>query len=412
MYYNYAMARPKVKSPRKRLVNFRLTDTEYSEMQFSAEIAGYDSLSSYLRHLHDNHRQVSQAKEDSAIYGVAQPEIYRETQYGEIYHGDSLGLLHATLAPNSVDLIMTSPPFGLVRKKIYGNEDADRYVQWFRPFAEGMQRVLKDKGSLVIDIGGAWKPGAPTRSLYHFELLVALCRDYGFHLCQEHYWWNPAKLPTPAEWVNVRRIRVKDAVNCVWWLSKTPWPKASNKRILAPYSNSMKSLLKNGYKPKLRPSGHDISNKFEKDNGGSVPPNLLAIANTESNGAYQDYCRANNLPVHPARFPARLPEYFIRMLTDEGDLVVDPFGGSCVTGEVAESLRRKWVCCELNEAYLKGALSRFVGVKPRLPKTDDTPYQVYPPCSLNGSTDTSPFPKDGGFKRAPKKPTQKSLRLF
>lgn len=406
------MARPKVKSPRKRLISFRLTDAEYLEMQCSAEVAGYDSLSGYLRHLYDNHRHVSQAKEDSAIYGVAQPEIYRETQYGEIYHGDSLGLLHATLAPNSVDLIMTSPPFGLVRKKIYGNEDADRYVQWFRPFAEGMQRVLKDKGSLVIDIGGAWKPRAPTRSLYHFELLIALCRDYGFHLCQEHYWWNPAKLPTPAEWVNVRRIRVKDAVNCVWWLSKTPWPKASNKRILAPYSNSMKSLLKNGYKPKLRPSGHDISNKFEKDNGGSVPPNLLAIANTESNGAYQDYCRANNLPVHPARFPARLPEYFIRMLTDEGDLVVDPFGGSCVTGEVAESLRRKWVCCELNEDYLKGALSRFVGLKPRLPKTDDTPYQVYPPCSLNGSTDTSPFPEDGGFKRAPKKPTQKSLRLF
>ena len=406
------MARPKVKSPRKRLISFRLTDAEYLEMQCSADVAGYDSLSSYLRHLYDNHRHVSQAKEDSAIYGVAQPEIYRETQYGEIYHGDSLGLLHATLAPNSVDLIMTSPPFGLVRKKIYGNEDADRYVQWFRPFAEGMQRVLKDKGSLVIDIGGAWKPRAPTRSLYHFELLIALCRDYGFHLCQEHYWWNPAKLPTPAEWVNVRRIRVKDAVNCVWWLSKTPWPKASNRRILAPYSNSMKSLLKNGYKPKLRPSGHDISNKFEKDNGGSVPPNLLAIANTESNGAYQDYCRANNLPVHPARFPARLPEYFIRMLTDEGDLVVDPFGGSCVTGEVAESLRRKWVCCELNEDYLKGALSRFVGLKPRLPKTDDTPYQVYPPCSLNGSTDTSPFPKDGGFKRAPKKPTQKSLRFF
>ena len=381
-------------------------------MQRSAEVAGYDSLSSYLRRLHDNHRQVPQAKEDSPPYNIAQPEMYRETEYGEIYHGDSLGLLHATLSPNSVDLIMTSPPFGLVRKKTYGNEDADRYVEWFRPFAEGIRRVLKDKGSLVIDIGGAWKPKAPTRSLYHFELLIALCRDYGFHLCQEHYWWNPAKLPTPAEWVNVRRIRVKDAVNCVWWLSKTPWPKSSNKRILAPYSNSMKSLLKNGYKPKLRPSGHDISNKFEKNNGGSVPPNLLAIANTESNGAYQGYCRANNLPVHPARFPARLPEYFIRMLTDEGDLVVDPFGGSCVTGEVAESLRRKWVCCELNEDYLKGALSRFVGVKPRLPKTDDTPYQVYPPCSLNGSTDTSPFPKDGGFKRAPKKPTQKSLPLF
>ncbi len=384
-------------------------------MQCSAEMMGHDSLSSYLRYLHVSHGHVSQPseiKEDSPSYNAAQPELYQETDSGEIYLGDSLGLLHKTLARNSVDLIMTSPPFGLVRKKSYGNEDADRYVQWFLPFADGMQRVLKDKGSLVIDIGGAWKPRTPTRSLYHFELLITLCRDYGFHLCQEHYWWNPAKLPTPAEWVNVRRVRVKDAVNCVWWLSKTPWPKASNKRILAPYSNSMKSLLKKGYKPRLRPSGHDISDKFGKDNGGSVPPNLLAVANTESNGTYQDYCRANNLPVHPARFPARLPEYFIRMLTDEGDLVVDPFAGSCITGEVAESLKRKWICCELNEDYLKGALSRFVGVKPRLPKTDGTPYHVYPPCSANGSADTSPLPEDGGFKRTPKKPTQSSLPLL
>ena len=225
----------------------------------------------------------------------AEPDVYTETERGTIYLGDSLGLLNRTLEPASVDLIMTSPPIGLVRKKSYGNEDAEKYVEWFKPFAEGMKRVLKDKGSLVIDIGGAWKPGMPTRSLYHFELLISLCRDYGFHLCQEHYWWNPSKLPTPAEWVNVRRIRVKDAVNCIWWLSKTPWPKASNKRILAPYSESMKSLLKNGYKPKLRPSGHYISDKFGKNNGGSVPPNLLAIANTESNGVYHNYCKKQHI---------------------------------------------------------------------------------------------------------------------
>lgn len=406
------MARPKAEVSRNKLVSFRLTEDEYAEMLRSAEAAGHQSLSGYLRHLRGSvgsASQTSEVQESPSLYGIVPPDLYRQTERGEMYLGDSLGLLHHTLAPGSVDLIMTSPPFGLVRKKSYGNEDADRYIEWFRPFAEGMQRVLKDKGSLVIDIGGAWKPRTPTRSLYHFELLITLCRDYGFHLCQEHYWWNPAKLPTPAEWVNVRRIRVKDAINCVWWLSKTPWPKASNKRILAPYSKAMKSLLKNGYKPKLRPSGHDISDKFGKDNGGSVPPNLLAVANTESNGVYQDYCRANELPVHPARFPARLPEYFIRMLTDEDDLVVDPFGGSCVTGEVAESLRRKWVCCELSEDYLRGALSRFVGVRPRIPKSDDTPYHVYPPCSLNNSADASLLPEDGGFKRPPKKPTQRSL---
>lgn len=410
------MPRPKASNPRKRLVNFRLTDDEHSEMLHSAEIAGFDSLSDYLRHLHAS--QTSSAapaavgvREDSPMYGMVEPRLYAETERGRIFQGDSLGLLHKTLKEGSVDLIMTSPPFGLVRKKSYGNEDADKYIEWFRPFAEGMRRVLKKDGSLVIDIGGAWKPGTPTRSLYHFELLITLCREYGFHLCQEHYWWNPAKLPTPAEWVNVRRVRVKDAVNCIWWLSKTPWPKASNKRILAPYSDSMKALLTNGYTPKLRPSGHDISDKFGTDNGGSVPPNLLALANTESNGTYQEYCRANNLPVHPARFPSRLPEYFIRMLTDEGDFVVDPFGGSCITGEVAESLKRKWACCELDENYLKGAMSRFVGVKPKLPKGDNAPYQIFPPCSLNGAADNSPLAKDGGFQRTLKAPKQRALRL-
>jgi len=144
--------------------------------------------------------------------------------------------------------------------------------------SNGSSRLAKNppraqnSGSLVIDIGGAWVPGQPTRSLYHYELLISLCRSFRFHLAQEFFWWNPARLPTPAEWVTVRRIRVKDAVNCVWWLSKTPWPKASNRRVLAPYSESMLGLLKHGYKAKLRPSGHDISEKFSIDNRAAIPP--------------------------------------------------------------------------------------------------------------------------------------------
>lgn len=371
-------------------------------MEGEAHGLGFPSMSDYLRHLHRERCQAAAAprlQEQAWIYGLIQPSLFQETPRGKIYLGDSLGLMHRTLPERSVDLIMTSPPFGLVRKKDYGNEDADRFVEWFRPFAAGMRRVIKDRGSIVIDIGGAWRPGKPTRSLYHFELLISLCKDFGLHLCQEHYWWNPAKLPTPAEWVNIRRVRVKDAVNCVWWLSPSPWPKALNKRILAPYSDSMRSLLKNGYTPKRRPSGHDISGKFGRDNGGSVPPNLLALANTESNGAYQDYCRANRLPVHPARFPSGIPEYFIRFLTDRNDFVLDPFAGSCVTGEVAEALGRRWACCELSEPYLKGALARFVGVKPRIKRDEPSPYQIFAPCSLNGTATDEPLPVDGGAKR-------------
>jgi DNA modification methylase len=201
-------------------------------------------------------------------------KIFHETTRGRILLGDSLDMFRDEIEPKSVDLIMTSPPFGLVRKKDYGNADADDYLEWFRPFAAAFHKALKPQGSLVIDIGGSWVSGQPTRSLYHYELLIMLCRAFGFHLAQEFFWWNPARLPTPAEWVTVRRIRVKDAVNCIWWLSPTPWPKASNRRVLQPYSESMKALLAKGYKPMLRPSGHDISNCFGTDNGAAIPPNL------------------------------------------------------------------------------------------------------------------------------------------
>lgn len=285
-------------------------------------------------------------------------ECFYASEHGRIFNCNSLDFI-SDIRASSVDLIVTSPPFGLVREKEYGNAPADEYLDWFRPYATEFHRILKKSGSLVIDIGGAWNKGGPTRHLYHFELMIMLCKEYDFHLAQDFYWWNPAKLPTPAEWVTVRRIRVKDAINKIWWLSKSAWPKACNKRVLQPYSDSMRELLENGYKPNLRPSGHDISDCFSTDNGAAIPPNLLAIANTESNSPYLRYCRDNELKPHPARFPAELPEFFIRMLTDEDDCVLDPFAGSCVTGEVCERLKRKWTCVELQTNYLEGALGRF-----------------------------------------------------
>lgn len=329
---------------------------------------------------------------------------YFRTDLGSVHLGDSLDVMKA-MKPGTVDLIMTSPPFGLTREKEYGNVREQAYLDWFKPFAKAFHRILKDSGSLVIDIGGAWKPGHPVRSLYHFKLLIMLCEEFGFHLAQEFYWWNPSKLPSPAEWVNIRRIRVKDGINTVWWLSKTEWPRASNRRVLQPYSPSMETLLANGYKSKKRPSGHDISNKFLIDNGAAIPPNLIAIPNTESNSFYLRYCQEHNIPPHPARFPADLPEYFVRMLTDKGDLVIDPFAGSCVTGEVAERLGRSWVCAELQEDYLKGAKGRFV--RPPMPRENSNPsdkgnyYRIARPGILWNGMDDDPLPADGGAKRAP-----------
>lgn len=436
------MARPKSSSPRNAPITIRLTLEERAQLEAEAEALNLPSLSEYIRHLHrsaglDERRARYATRGGPSMPGVdlyPQPELFAEFEHGSMWLGDSLGMLHGQLAEKSVDLIMTSPPFGLVRKKSYGNEDAEQYVAWFRPFAEGFRRVLKDTGSLVIDIGGAWKPGLPVRSLYHFKLLLMLCEEFGFYLAEEHYWWNPARLPTPAEWVNVRRIRVKDAVNCIWWLSPTPWPRANNRRVLAPYSDAMLDLLEKGYTRRLRPSGHDISDKFGTDNGGSVPPNLLALANTESNGRYQAYCREKDLPIHPARYPAAIPEYFVRMLTDRGDLVVDPFGGSCVTGEVCEMLEREWRCCELSREYLEGARARFQPNGTRRPRSVEPPsepacphcgrrvkarwvreqqrrisqgaYSIPLPLMAGVPDDEAPLPRDGGRTRPSPMATQ------
>lgn len=287
------------------------------------------------------------------------PHSYRalyETKSGQAIVADSLDFMRA-LPDETIDLVMTSPPFALKRKKDYGNKEAHEYVAWFEPFAIEIFRLLKPTGSFVLDLGGTWNAGRPTRSLYQYELLIRLAER--FHLAQEFFWHNPAKLPGPAEWVTVRRIRVTDAVNTVWWLSKTERPKADNRRVLRPYSTAMINLLASGYKAKIRPSGHDISKNFRKDRGGSIPHNLLEIPNTDSNSLYLRMCKANGIKPHPARFPHALPEFFLRFLTDPGDLVLDPFAGSNVTGYVAERLGLRWVAVEMNEAYLSASQFRF-----------------------------------------------------
>lgn len=283
---------------------------------------------------------------------------YYSTKYGAAYLGDSLNLIEK-IPENSINLIITSPPFALTRKKEYGNESADKYIEWFLPFASEFKRVLLENGSFILDLGGAYLRGNPIRTIYQYELLVKLCKEVGFYLAQEFYHYNPSRLPSPAEWVTIKRIRVKDSVNSVWWLSKTPHPKADNRKVLKPYSKSMKNLLKKGYKAKLRPSGHDISDKFHKDNQGAIPPNLLEIANTESNSAYMRRCKQAGIKPHPARFPRGFAEFFIKFLTDEGDIVLDPFAGSNTTGFVAETLQRNWMSFEINENYLIGSKYRF-----------------------------------------------------
>jgi len=287
-------------------------------------------------------------------------ELYY-TKLGRAYVGDSKELL-ASLDENSIDLVITSPPFALQRKKEYGNKDQDEYVDWLLEFGHLIFRALKPSGSFVLDLGGSYKKGRPVRTLYNYRVLIRMCDECGFNLAEEFFWHNPAKLPSPIEWVNKRKIRVKDSVNTVWWFSKTDFPKADVRKVLAPYSARMKKLLEDPdsfYKPKKRPSGHDISISFGTGNGGAIPPNLLQFPNTDSNSQYLRMCKELLAKKHPARFPTKLPEFFINFLTDEKDLILDIFAGSNTTGEVAERKGRRWLACDLDREYLAASALRF-----------------------------------------------------
>jgi len=287
--------------------------------------------------------------------------IYK-TRCGLQLCADSREILRA-LPEQSIDLIVTSPPFALLRQKTYGNKNQDAYVAWLTEFGEAAFTPLKATGSFVLDLGGAYQRGRPVRSLYNFRVLLEFCDGLGYYLAEEFFWHNPAKLPSPIEWVNKRKIRAKDSVNTVWWFSKTESPKADVTRVLVPYSERMKTLLKDPtkfYKPKERPSGHDIAKAFGKANHGAIPSNLLQIPNTDSNSHYLRICKTLGRESHPARFPNAFPKFFIEFLTEPGDLVVDIFSGSNTTGYVAEQLGRHWLSIEENRDYASLSSIRFM----------------------------------------------------
>ncbi|KAA9398516.1 site-specific DNA-methyltransferase [Haloarcula sp. CBA1130] len=378
--------------------------------------------------------------EDSAVTELMDSDPYYNAEGGSAFHGNSKELLKE-LPDNSIDLIVTSPPFALQHQKEYGNEDQEGYNDWFMEFIPEVRRVLQPHGSFVVEIGGAFKRGWPERSPYQFELLNRLVdEDEGqMHLAQDFYWYNPAKLPNPIEWVNVRKIRVTDAVTHIWWLTpeinkesaveegEHPHPEANNQRVLQEYSDSQKELMETGeYNDGKRSSGWNIdSESFANENEGSIPDNFLAGAdaeailnrldevsaeeflewimgsdefedasagdllrrlgmggrtadnvieasNTASNTHYLSMCRKFGFDSHPARFPRQIPEFFIDYLTpnppyDDWDrsyldrpVVLDIFGGSNLTGSIAQQKGRYWMAFEQEEKYLETSQFRFL----------------------------------------------------
>ncbi|MDA3905651.1 MAG: site-specific DNA-methyltransferase [Bacteroidales bacterium] len=309
-------------------------------------------------------------------------ETYYKTQYGKFLLGDSLDLINGKLLSKlkgKVNLIITSPPFPLNLKKQYGNLQGDEYLEWFKSLAPIFQELLTDDGSIVIEIGNAWEPNRPVQSLLHLKSLLGFIENSDLRLIQEFICYNPSRLPSPAQWVTVNRIRTVDSYTHVWWIAKDDFPKADNKKVLRPYSKNMKNLLKRQtFNAGKRPSSHVISEKgFLKDNGGSIAHNLfeidsiddnrevrlphsvLSFSNSSSNDRFMKKCRQEGIIPHPARMHGGLINFFINFLTDENDLVLDPFAGSNTTGYCAELLKRNWFGIELNEKYAEQSKFRF-----------------------------------------------------
>lgn len=310
-------------------------------------------------------------------------ELYR-TNYGKLLVGDSVEISKQYLSrhyKNRFNLIITSPPFPLNNKKRYGNFQGDEYHKWFRDLAPIFSNLLTNDGSLVIEIGNSWEPNRPIQSLLHLECLLSLVKhpDAGLRLIQEFICYNPSRLPSPAQWVTVNRIRTVDSYTHVWWLAKSDFPKADNTKVLRPYSKSMQKLLETKkFNAGKRPSEHVISpNAFAKDNGGSIAHNLfeiqpiddnrdirlphsvLSFSNTISNDFYLKTCKQKGITPHPARMYGGLINFFTEFLTEENDLILDPFSGSNTTGYCAEKNKRNWISIEANEKYAKESIIRF-----------------------------------------------------
>ena len=286
------------------------------------------------------------------------------TKYGNAYNAsieDFLDSKESKALHGKVQLIFTSPPFPLVVPKKYGNKIGEDYLNWMAELSPKLTKLLKPNGSMVIEIGNAWDKGVPTMSTLPLKTLMAVADSADLKICQQLIWHNTAKLPGPATWVNIKRERVTDSFTHIWWYSPSEHPKASNTRVLQPYKDGMVKLLKSKkYNSGTRASGHNISETgFLKENKGAIPASAILMANTAVDPNYSAWCKKKGIDMHPARMPIGLADFFIKFLTTPGDLVFDPFGGSCTTGKSAELLKRKWVCTEQNQEYLTGAIGRF-----------------------------------------------------
>lgn len=281
------------------------------------------------------------------------------TDRGEALYGTCESVMQC-IANGSVSLVVTSPPYGLAKSKEYEVSKADDNVEWLLSLADSWKNLLTDDGTLLLNVGPAWLGhGIVGQSTWRQELVFRLVKELGYTFAQTMYWNSPSKLPSPAQFVTIKRVRITESVEEIFAFTKSPTESRwNNRRVLVPYSDAMKRVLAAGGERKsmTRPSGHQLAaGAFGVDNGGAIPKNLITLSHTDSNSRYRRHCREAGLPAHPAMFPEGLAEFLIKLTTEEQDVVFDPFGGALTVGAVCERLNRRWISSERSLTYLAGA---------------------------------------------------------
>ena len=248
------------------------------------------------------------------------------TPLGEAYLDDA-ALLLPTLPPRSVRLIVSSPPFALDDSAPPAAEASGPYAEWLLAYLELFERLLVEGGHVVLEMGSAWR-GRRERSIGCFEAIVRACRDGGWHLLQEFYWYNPSSLVPVTG--SAPDDRFRDSVSMCWWVSRTTEVRPHMDRV-ARFNNSL--LVANS--------------------------NLLLFAPGPDEEAYGQRCREAGLQAHQQAFPSAFAAFFVELLTEPGDVVLDPFAGSCTSGLAAERSGRRWICVERDPKLFRTAIHRF-----------------------------------------------------
>ena len=280
-------------------------------------------------------------------------ENIKEIGTGQFICGECLNEMKK-MPDNCIDFIFTSPPYA-DQIKDYGATGVkikpSQFDDWFIPRAKEMFRILKTDGSFVLNIND--KLDGKFQSTFVFKLVVLLVEQVGFHLVRDYIWYNPATPPNVFSRGTMGRTK-KSHEYCLWFSKSEEWT-FNMDPIRKPYSKDMQRFLtgkgKGDRADNTRPSRHnfDLSHAWT-DKGGSDPGSVVVLGNTSSNDRFQKLCKEKGIR-HPARFPQKLAEFFILSGTNAGDVILDPFAGSGTTAVVAEKLKRKWCCIEINKDF-------------------------------------------------------------